>query len=98
DFHVTGVQTCALPIWLLLARDLGLTVKWLPFNRESWRIEPADLAPLLSERTRLLALNFSSNMTGSVNDVAALAGLARKAGALVRSGERRVGKARRAER
>lgn len=69
--------------WLLLARDLGLTVKWLPFNRESWRIEPADLAPLLSERTRLLALNFSSNMTGSVNDVAALAGLARKAGALV---------------
>lgn len=69
--------------WLLLARDLGLTVKWLPFNRESWRIEPADLEPLLSERTKLLALNFSSNMTGSVNDVAALAALAKKAGALV---------------
>lgn len=69
--------------WLLLARDLGLTVKWLPFNRESWRIEPADLEPLLSERTRLLALNFSSNMTGSVNDVAALTAVAKKAGALV---------------
>lgn len=69
--------------WLLLARDLGLTVKWLPFNRKSWRIEPADLEPLLSERTKLLALNASSNMTGSVNDVAALAALAKKAGALV---------------
>lgn len=69
--------------WLLLARDLGLTVKWLPFNRQSWRIEPADLEPLLSERTRLLALNFSSNMTGSVNDVAALTAVAKKAGALV---------------
>ncbi len=69
--------------WLLLARDLGLTVKWLPFDRESWRIEPRDLEPLLSGRTRLLALNYSSNMTGSVNDVGALAGLAAKAGALV---------------
>ncbi|MGP2491169.1 cysteine desulfurase-like protein [Mesorhizobium sp. PUT5] len=69
--------------WLLLARDLGLTVKWLPFDRESWRIEPRDLEPLLSGRTKLLALNYSSNMTGSVNDVAALAGLAAKAGALV---------------
>lgn len=69
--------------WLLLARDLGLTVKWLPFDRQSWRIEPADLEALLSERTKLLALNFSSNMTGSVNDVAALAAVAKKAGALV---------------
>jgi cysteine desulfurase family protein (TIGR01976 family) len=69
--------------WLLLAQDLGLTVKWLPFNRESWRIEPADLKPLLSERTRLLALNYSSNMTGSVNDVAALTAMAKQAGALV---------------
>ena len=69
--------------WLLLARDLGLTVRWLPFDRESWRIEPADLKPLLNGRTRLLALNASSNMTGSVNDIAALAALAREAGALV---------------
>lgn len=69
--------------WLLLARDLGLTVRWLPFDRKTWRIEPADLKPLLGERTRLLALNYSSNMTGSVNDVAALAAMAKQAGALV---------------
>jgi cysteine desulfurase family protein (TIGR01976 family) len=69
--------------WLLLARDLGLAVKWLPFRKESWRIEPQDLAPLLSERTRLLALNFASNMTGSINDVATLSAMAKQAGALV---------------
>lgn len=69
--------------WLLLARDLGLTVRWLPFNRESWRIEAEDLKPLLNERTRLLALNYSSNMTGSINDVAALSAIAKAAGALV---------------
>src|SRR5690606_40360060 len=26
DFHVTGVQTCALPIWLHIAEVLNLTV------------------------------------------------------------------------
>ncbi|WP_457578204.1 cysteine desulfurase-like protein [Ensifer adhaerens] len=69
--------------WLLLARDLGLSVKWLPFRKDSWRIEPEDLAPLLSDRTRLLALNYASNMTGSINNVAALSAMAKQAGALV---------------
>lgn len=69
--------------WLAMAEAHGLSVKWLPFDRESWRIEPADLAALLGPRTRFLALNHASNMTGSINDVAALAGMARAAGALV---------------
>ncbi len=69
--------------WLAMAEERGLVVRWLPFNRESWRIEPEDLAPLLSPRTRFMALNHASNMTGSINDVALLAGMARDAGALV---------------
>lgn len=69
--------------WLAMAEARGLVVRWLPFSRESWRIEPGDLAALLSPRTRLLALNHASNMTGSINDVARLAGMARDAGALV---------------
>ena len=67
--------------WLLLAEDLDLVVKWLPFNLDTWRIEPEDLRTLLGPRTRLLALNAASNLTGSINDVAALAALARSAGA-----------------
>ncbi|WP_439622784.1 cysteine desulfurase-like protein [Shinella sp.] len=69
--------------WLAMAEARGLVVKWLPFNRESWRIEPEDLSALLSPRTKFLALNYASNMTGSVNDVAALTALARARGALV---------------
>ncbi|MDE0206918.1 MAG: cysteine desulfurase-like protein [Candidatus Tectomicrobia bacterium] len=68
--------------WLLLAQDLGLVVRWLPFNRDTWKIEPEDLRRLLGPRTRLLALNYASNLTGSINDVAALVALARAAGAL----------------
>ncbi|WP_119255128.1 cysteine desulfurase-like protein [Shinella zoogloeoides] len=69
--------------WLAMAEAYGLVVKWLPFNTESWRIEPEDLAALLTPRTKFLALNYASNMTGSINDVAALTTLAKAAGALV---------------
>lgn len=69
--------------WLLLAEDLGLTVKWLPVNKETWRIEPADLEPLITDRTRLLALNYSSNVSGSINDVKALTKVAKKSDVLV---------------
>jgi len=34
--------------WLLLAEDLGLVVKWLPFNRDSWQIEVEDLESMLT--------------------------------------------------
>ncbi len=65
--------------WLHLAQDLDLVIKWLPFDKESWRIEPQDLQSLLSEKTRLLALNYASNLTGSINNVKSLVSIAREA-------------------
>jgi cysteine desulfurase family protein (TIGR01976 family) len=69
--------------WLLAAEDRGVNVRWLPFNRDSWQIEPDDLRAILTPRTRLLALNCASNLTGSVNSIRALSSIAREAGALV---------------
>ncbi|MER9434363.1 MULTISPECIES: cysteine desulfurase-like protein [unclassified Mesorhizobium] len=69
--------------WLQLAEDLGLVVRWLPFDEKSWQVEEATLAGLLSDRTRLVALNYASNLTGSINRVKALSAIARNAGALV---------------
>ncbi|TGQ73044.1 MAG: cysteine desulfurase-like protein [Mesorhizobium sp.] len=69
--------------WLQLAEDLGLVVRWLPFDEKTWQIEEATLAGLLSARTRLVALNYASNLTGSINRVKALTHLAKQAGALV---------------
>lgn len=68
--------------WLHLAQDLDLVVKWLPFDRQTWRIEPQDLRDLLSDKTRLLAVNYASNLTGSINDVRSLVSIANEAGAL----------------
>lgn len=69
--------------WVRIAEDRDVTVRWLPFNRDTWRIEPDDLKPLLNGRTRLVALNYASNLTGSINPVAELTQLAKSAGALV---------------
>ncbi|TIM70051.1 MAG: cysteine desulfurase-like protein, partial [Mesorhizobium sp.] len=69
--------------WLQLAEDLGLVVRWLAFDEQSWQIEEAALAALLTDRTRLVALNYASNLTGSINRVKALTRIARQAGALV---------------
>ncbi len=69
--------------WLRVAEERGLKIRWLTFNRDSWRIEPEDLRALLTDRTRLLALNYASNLTGSINPVATLTQLAKQAGALV---------------
>jgi cysteine desulfurase family protein (TIGR01976 family) len=69
--------------WLQLAEDRGLTVRFVPFSTDSWQVEEEALASVLSERTRLVALNYASNLTGSVNRVKALAQIAKAAGALV---------------
>ncbi|MEJ0047233.1 MAG: aminotransferase class V-fold PLP-dependent enzyme [Rhodospirillales bacterium] len=69
--------------WLAMAAERGCAVRWLDFDRESWRIEPEALDAVLGPRTRLVALNYASNLTGSINDVALLTARAKQAGALV---------------
>ena len=69
--------------WLEIAKDKNLVIKWLEFNTESWQIEIVDLKKLLSPRTKLLALNYASNMTGMINDVKGLTAAAKAVGALV---------------
>jgi cysteine desulfurase family protein (TIGR01976 family) len=68
--------------WLLMARDLGLEVKWLPFNVETFEFQLEDLQALLTDRTRLVCVGGASNLTGTINDVAAISAMARDAGAL----------------
>lgn len=68
--------------WLALAEDLGLTVRWVRFDPHSWVIEPDALRAAMSERTRVVALNYASNLTGSVNDVATLVKIVKERGAL----------------
>src|SRR3954463_6572061 len=65
--------------WLQLAEERGLVVRTLPFDTASWQLEPGDLSKLLSSRTRLVALNYASNLTGSINRVKQLVEVVREA-------------------
>lgn len=68
--------------WLAMAEDRGATVRWLPFDTNTWKIEPEALDNVLSSKTRIVALNYASNLTGSINDVATLVERIHAAGAL----------------
>lgn len=68
--------------WLLLAEDLGLEVRWLDFNSETFEFDFERLASLLNERTRLVCMGGASNLIGTINDVARMSAMAREAGAL----------------
>ncbi|MCP4332488.1 MAG: cysteine desulfurase-like protein [Gammaproteobacteria bacterium] len=66
--------------WVLMARDLELNVKWLPFNKDSFEFDLHVLDELLTDRTRLLCVGGASNLTGTINDVATICRKARDAG------------------
>jgi cysteine desulfurase family protein (TIGR01976 family) len=68
--------------WVLLARDLDLSIKWLPFSPDTFEFDLTELDKLLTKRTRLVCVGGASNLTGTLNDVAAICARARAAGAL----------------
>jgi len=72
--HEANVAT-----WLALERT-GARLRWWP-PRADGVLHAADLAPLLSGRTRLVACTLASNALGSITDVRAAARLAHAAGA-----------------
>jgi cysteine desulfurase family protein (TIGR01976 family) len=74
--HEANVAT-----WLALERAGARIVWWHP--SKAGRLNPADLEPLLSERTRLVACTVASNATGSIVDVAEVARRAHAVGAEV---------------
>ena len=59
----------------------GVTLKVWRARWPEGRLEPKDLAALLTPRTRLVAVTAASNVLGTLPDVAAAAELARAAGA-----------------
>lgn len=72
--HEANVAT-----WLAL-ESMGAKFRWWKM-RDDGTLDPADLAPLLSKKTRLVACTATSNALGSIVDIAAAARLAHGAGA-----------------
>lgn len=69
--------------WVLLAEDRGATVRWADFDVEDYTLDMAGLRDLLNERTKIVAVGYASNATGTVNDIVTITRWAHEVGALV---------------
>ncbi|MFN7944578.1 MAG: cysteine desulfurase-like protein [Blastocatellia bacterium] len=68
--------------WRALAPERGVVIRTVPMDIESGTIDLDDLAGLLNEKTRLVAIGAASNALGTMTDVKRVAQMAREAGAL----------------
>lgn len=68
--------------WAMMARDLGIEVRWLTFNTGTFEFDLDELDEIISERTRLICVGGASNLTGTLNDIKAICSKARAVGAL----------------
>ncbi len=69
--------------WLLLAQDTGAVIKWVDIREEDCTLDMADFENQISDKTKIVACGYASNAVGTINDVAAVVGMAHAAGALV---------------
>jgi cysteine desulfurase family protein (TIGR01976 family) len=69
--------------WLQLAEDLELSIRWLPFDHATHGFDIDAASEIISERTRIVALNYANNVTGTINDIAPVCKIAKERGALV---------------
>ncbi len=68
--------------WQELCARTGASLRWIGVSDDG-RLRLEELASVVGERTRLVAVSHASNVTGAVTDVAAVVARAREVGALV---------------
>src|SRR6185503_14298128 len=74
--HHANVDT-----WRALAVERGMTIRVLPMDVENGQLEFAQLAGLLNDRTKLVAIGGASNALGTINDIERATQMAREVGA-----------------
>jgi cysteine desulfurase family protein (TIGR01976 family) len=68
--------------WLTL-EEKGVVVRFVDVNPDNCTLDMKDFADKINSRTRLVAVGYASNATGTINDVAEVVRLARAVGSLV---------------
>ena len=67
--------------WMLMAEDRGARIQTVDIDPETCTLDMAHFQSLLSERTKLVAVGYASNATGTINDVRTVVGWAKQVGA-----------------
>jgi len=69
--------------WLLMARDHGLTVRWVRLDPETGKLDLDSYRAALNAKTRLVCVGHAANALGTINPVRLMADLAHQVGAEV---------------
>ena len=69
--------------WVIAAERAGATVRWAAFDPATGELTADDVAAVLTERTKLVAVTGASNLIGTRPPVAEIAARAHAAGALL---------------
>ena len=68
--------------WVGLEK-LGMVIKTWKVNEETFELDPDDLIPLFSPRTRLVCVTHASNLLGTINPIAEIARIVHAHGARI---------------
>src|SRR3954467_15205632 len=69
--------------WVIAAEAAGATVRWVAFDPATGELTADDVATVLTDRTRLVAVTGASNLIGTRPPVAEIAGKVHDTGALL---------------
>jgi cysteine desulfurase family protein (TIGR01976 family) len=69
--------------WIHAAQRAGATVRWADFDPATAELDLEQVAAVLSDRTRVVAITAASNLLGTRPDIPAIAELVHAAGALL---------------
>jgi cysteine desulfurase family protein (TIGR01976 family) len=58
--------------WWMLAQDTGATIRFADVDTETCTLDMAHLQSLINPRTKMVAVGYASNATGTINDVATI--------------------------
>ena len=68
--------------WRTMATERGMVVKTLPFDRDTYEFDLDELDALITPRTKFAALNYSSNILGTINPIEQMVQRLKAVGAL----------------
>src|SRR3954452_16520976 len=69
--------------WILAAERVGATVRWADFDPATGELDPEQVAGVLTDRTRVVAIPAASNLIGTMPDLPAISRMVHDAGALL---------------
>ncbi|MCC9166969.1 cysteine desulfurase-like protein [Pontibacter harenae] len=69
--------------WITMAKDRGAVVKFIPINTETYTLDLNKLDELITEKTKLVAVGLSSNVTGTITEAEKIIARAKAVNAIV---------------